>query len=104
MNNDRRKRIDAILKDLEVLTKAIDGLPSVDDLNSNIQEIADEERETYDNMPENMQGGEKGEAADAAASALEEAASEADELGISELSDKVAEIVAKLESARDGSA
>lgn len=32
-----------------------------------------EEREYYDNMPESFQNGERGEAADAAASALEEA-------------------------------
>lgn len=38
-----------------------------------IEQCAEEEREYYDNMPENMQNGEKGEAASNAAGALEEA-------------------------------
>jgi len=102
MNNDRRKRIDAILEDLAKLTAAIDALPDSGDISSAIEEIAGEEREYYDNMHENLQGGERGEIAEQAASNMEEAQGEMDELGVSELSDKLAEIVAKLEAARDG--
>ncbi len=102
MNNDRRKRIDEILKDLEALQTAVDALPDSSDLQGAIQDVADEERDYHDNMPENMQSGEKGEAAEQAAGNLEEAASECDELGTSELSSKVGEIIAKLEAARDG--
>ena len=43
------------------------------------------------------------QAADEAANALEEAEAEAEELRLGDLSDKLAEIVARLESARDGS-
>jgi len=100
MNKDRRAAIDAVL---ETLQKAIDALPSADDLQSAIQAIAEEEREYFDNMHENLQGGEKGQAADEAANALEEAEAEAEELRLGDLSDKLAEIVARLESARDGS-
>lgn len=102
MNNDRRKRIDQILKSLEALQTAVDALPDPDDIKSQIEEVGQEERDYHDNMPENMQSGEKGEQAQEAASALEEAASEMDELAMGELSGKVAEIIAKLESARDG--
>jgi hypothetical protein len=89
---------------LASLTEALGKLPDTDDLQSRIEEVAQEERDYHDNMPENMQNGERGEAAEEAASNLEEAASETSELGISDLSDKVEEIIAKLESARDGAA
>lgn len=102
MNKDRRKAIDAVLKDLEALKVAIAALPATDDIQSAIQTIAEEEREYYDNMNENLQGGEKGETAEQAASNLEEAASEAEELGLSDLEEKIDEIVSKLEAARDG--
>lgn len=41
-----------------------------------IDNAASEEREYFDNMPENMQGGDKGTKADEAASALEEVSGE----------------------------
>lgn len=102
MNNERRKAIDAILVDLTLLQEAVDKLPGADDIKTAIEEVAEQEREYYDNMHENLQGGEKGTAADEAATNLEEAANECDELGLSDLSEKVAEIIAKLEAARDG--
>lgn len=48
MNKDRRKRIQDI-KDQLV------------DLQTEIEEIKDEEQEAYDNLPESLQDGEKGE-------------------------------------------
>ncbi len=45
-----------------------------------ISTAAEEERDYYDNMPENMQSGDKGNRADEAATALEEVDGELDEL------------------------
>lgn len=102
MNKERRKAIDAALKGLAVLATAIEALPDIDDLKAAVEAIAEGEQECYENMPENMQSGEKGEAASEAMSNLEDAVSELDELGLGDLAEKVAEIVAKLETARDG--
>lgn len=66
MNNDRRKRIETILLKLQ-------------EIQPELESLATEEREAYDNMPESLQDGEKGEAANAAADALEAAQAGVDE-------------------------
>lgn len=48
MNKDRCKRIQGIIDQLT-------------DLGTEIEEIQDEEQEAYDNLPESLQEGEKGE-------------------------------------------
>jgi len=65
MNKDRRKQI----KTEE--TDASEIVSKVEDLVSNLEEIRDEEQEYLDNMPENMQDGEKGDIARAAVESLE---------------------------------
>ena len=60
MNDARRK----------VLTKA---LALISEGKSLVEEIMNDEREAFDNMPEGLQQGERGQAAEAAADALEEA-------------------------------
>ncbi|MBQ9727338.1 MAG: hypothetical protein IJV65_07520 [Kiritimatiellae bacterium] len=60
MNNARRKAIEAIH---ETLTELRDQL----------EQLRDEEQEYADNMPENMQCGEKHEAAEAAVYNLDDA-------------------------------
>lgn len=60
MNAQRRKRIAELRSKLEDVQAEVEGL-------------AEEEREYYDNMPESFQSGEKGDVADRAASNLEEA-------------------------------
>lgn len=67
MNALRRKEIQAIRHELEILA-------------IRIRDLSDEEREYYDNMPESFQSGEKGEAADAAATLLEESADGLDDV------------------------
>lgn len=62
MNKERRLRIS------DLSSKA-------DALVNEIETIRDEEQEYYDNMPESLQGGEKGTAAEEAISALENAIS-----------------------------
>lgn len=63
MNNDRRKRIEAISANLSELRDAIET-------------IRDEEQEAFDNMPESLQCSERGELSESAISALDNAASE----------------------------
>lgn len=67
MNKERRKRIAELIAKLETLDSDLSSL------HSDVEEIAEEEREYFDNMPDNMQQGEKGEAADTAANNLSEA-------------------------------
>lgn len=81
MNKDRRKAIDAVMADIEAakalhdaaveafreFTEACDGLAS------QIEDLKDEEQEYYDTMPESFQSGDKGQAAEAAVSQMEEA-------------------------------
>lgn len=60
MNNKRRKEIAVLRIKFEQLTGELESL-------------RDEERETFDNMPESLQNSERGQASDAAATALESA-------------------------------
>lgn len=67
MNAARRKELDkarALIEEAKGIIEAAQG----------------EEREYFDNMPESMQSGEKGEKASTAADSLEEAANECDSI------------------------
>jgi polyhydroxyalkanoate synthesis regulator phasin len=66
MNKARRAAISSIRDQL-------------DDLKSQVEEIQGEEQDYFDNMPENMQDGERGNAASEAASELECAVSALEE-------------------------
>lgn len=95
MNAAGRKRIDALIADLEKLTvdrvyidemlvMATEKLErykdAVADVASAIEELVDEEVEKFDNMTEGLQNGEKGQAIRAAADALELARDAANEI------------------------
>lgn len=67
MNNDRRKEISKALSIAE-------------ELKSTLENLRDEEQEYYDNMPESLQGSDKGEAASEAVTNLENAISSMDEV------------------------
>lgn len=58
MNNERRKQIAKVVETLQ-------------EAQSEITSIASDERDYYDNMPENMRDGDKGQRADEVASELE---------------------------------
>ena len=60
MNKLRRKALDALIE-------------RIDDIYSEPEALADEERDYRDNMPENLQNSERYEAADNAVSSLEDA-------------------------------
>lgn len=74
MNKERRKRINAAIARLD------DIQPMIEEIRSEIEEIKSEEEEYRDNIPENMQSGERYERAEAACDSLEEALSRFDDL------------------------
>ena len=67
MNKARRNRIAEVQSQLEALKQEIDS-------------ILEEEQEAYDNMPESLQNGERGEAMQEAIDALESAVGSCEEL------------------------
>jgi ribonuclease HI len=69
MNNNRRKDINAIINALQALTER----QTLDSLLSDTETVRDDEQEYFDNMPESLQGGDKGSAAEEAASNLDQA-------------------------------
>lgn len=76
MNKTRRQAIDKIKERIEK------ELPS-DTINSileDIEALRDEEQESLDNMPENLQGSERYETSEAAVDSLDEAYNTLDEI------------------------
>lgn len=67
MNADRRKKIDLLIS-------------TVEQLKADIEILRDEEQEYHDNMPESFQSGAKGDSAQTAIDALEEACNACDEI------------------------
>ena len=67
MNNNRRARIQALINKLE-------------DIKEDIDSIKEEEQEYYDNMPESIQAGERGDKAQEAIDNLDYAYSQIDEV------------------------
>lgn len=67
MNANRRKQLDNITATLE-------------QAKSELETLASEERDSFDNMPESLQQGEKGQASEAAADKLDEAVNSIDEV------------------------
>lgn len=82
MNKARRKAI------AELVATLSDLLGKLEDAQASTSAIAEEEREYYDNMPESLQGGDKGQAASDSADALE-AASESISESMSTLEDAI---------------
>ena len=62
MNNPRRKAIDFIAEQIE-------------NLKAGVEQIRDDEQDYYNNMPEGIQNGEKGDAAQSAIDELDSAMS-----------------------------
>lgn len=79
MNKDRRKEISKIVGLLQEISVKLDEAKLI------VEQVAQEEREFYDNMPENMQSGDNGQKADQAASDLEEVQSTLENIDIDDL-------------------
>jgi uncharacterized coiled-coil DUF342 family protein len=74
MNKDRRKALSNLCDEV----RALEG--TLSDLKDQLDTLRDEEQEYYDNMPENMQDGDKGQLAQTAIEAMEEAINALDEM------------------------
>ena len=74
MNAARRKTIANLSKDLTAMQEELETLMGrLEDVMTAIESVKDEEQEAYDNMPEGLQQGERGQASDAAIQQLEDA-------------------------------
>lgn len=71
MNNKRRKLIAEISQQIEALKTRLED---ADALKDEIETVQGEEQEGYDNLPESLQQGERGQTMEQAAEALGEAA------------------------------
>ena len=69
MNNARRKT----LRDIIMTFGTLVDIQALEDLKGEVEQARDDEQDYLDNMPESLQGGDKGQAAEAAVSALESA-------------------------------
>lgn len=67
MNAPRRKNLSRIITAIEELKSQLE------DQQSDLEELNDDEQSAFSNIPENLEGSERYERAEAAASALEEA-------------------------------
>jgi len=102
MNNTRRKEIAAAVRDLHALTDAVTELAGkLSDIKDAVEQAKDDEQEYYDNMPENMQNGDKGETAAAAVSALEDAVSKLDDVLTALEGSDIEDAISSLEEASE---
>jgi hypothetical protein len=103
MNKDRRSRIGKMVELLHAAKNKIEALDvesALTEAKEALDEVRNEEQEAFDNMSENLQGGERGDAMQEAVSELESAVSELDEaLEMLNMVDKVEEAIAHAESA-----
>lgn len=88
MNKTRRKEIDKAIALLESASSALSDAHSI------LEQVSSEERETYDNMPDSLKEGDRGQATDNAATILEEVS---EQLG----SFDIEEIVGRLNEAQE---
>lgn len=102
MNDGRRKEIETIAADIAAIKERAEALNSeIEALQERIESVRDEEQEYHDNMPESFQTGEKGEKAQAAIDALDEAINTCEEMVSTIDGDKFDEVVSSLETAKE---
>lgn len=87
MNKIRRKNLAEIIERLETLKS------DLEDLASDLETLKDEEEEYMENIPENLQGGEKYERAEAAFDALDGAVSDLEDIDIEAIIDQINEAI-----------
>lgn len=74
MNNARRKTLDTIMANYSTLYAELATIARrFDALKDELECARDEEQDYYDNMPEGLQSGEKGDAAEQAVSSMDDA-------------------------------
>lgn len=102
MNKNRRKELNDIFRRIEKeIQPATDAFPDVEEIKAQLEDIRDAEQEAYDNLPESLQDGERGEQMTEAVENIETAISNLEEIGeaFSELKDKVKEALEAIDNA-----
>lgn len=104
MNRERRAKIDAVIKTLNTFRDAFTEIEGPDNLTDDIEAIREEEQEYFDNMPESMQGGEKGTDAEETIEQLQCAEDDLTALidKLSDVENDIEGIIEALESAKGG--
>ncbi len=74
MNKERRKAIEALKDQIRALATAAAGVAS------EVEALRDEEQDYFDNIPESLQSGDRGQASEAAISSLEYALSSLEDI------------------------
>lgn len=97
MNRNRRKDLGALVDRLTALNLD-EVMAELSSINDDLESIMDEEREYFDNMPENMQSGDKGSAAEEAINSMESAKELLDSI-VSALEES-ADIIRSIDDAR----
>lgn len=94
MNKDRRKELGKLCDRVAALEEKVSELKSLrDDIVSDLESIRDEEQDAYDNLPESLQEGERGQDMQAAIENMENALSALEDIGLDvEISDVVSTI------------
>lgn len=87
MNKARRASLKLALSKIETLTAYIE------EIKEDLQGVLDEEEEVYENLPESIQGSERGEQMQEYIEALEEAIDSLDEFDADELYTSIEEII-----------
>jgi methyl-accepting chemotaxis protein len=104
MNKDRRKALEAIKTSIEKWVSAFEmnvDSDALSDLHTDLTDIQGDEQEYFDNMPEGLQGGDKGSAAESAIEALQEAMDKLDEVmdAINQITSDLDEVVGRIDDA-----
>jgi hypothetical protein len=101
LNKNRRASIDVTITQLQGALSALDSI-EVEQPKFDTETIKDEEQEYFDAMPESLQSGEKGQAAEAAIESLETAQSELEsaETSVDEIRAHIEAAIEALEAAK----
>lgn len=100
MNKDRRKSIQKISEKLESLKGEAEALwAEIETIQEEIESVRDEEQEYFDAMPESLQGGDRGQAAEEAVTNLDTAKEALDD--IEEVATSIQAAIDALENAAE---
>ena len=92
MNNDRRKQITKAQVAFEAAQAALAiVMEDFADVKDSLEGIRDDEQEYFDNMPESLQGGDKGQNAEQAISQLDDAVNDMESVDFEDLISKLEE-------------
>lgn len=100
MNNARRKSLKSLIKQLNDLAEGFEALKNdSEEICYAIEEIRDEEQDSFDNLPEGIQESSRGERMEEVIDTLDEAISNLEYLDIDDIISYINETIENLENA-----